>query len=88
MVKKIVTEEEIKEIVKSGKTMNECASILWISFMTIKRKAISLGVYSPNPGRKGIERNLNEYEKITIPLEKIIFGNYNKKYTSSRLRKR
>ena len=88
MKKKTTSDEEIKEIVFSGKTMNECANILGIPFTTFKRRAIHLNIYKPNTGRKGLKRESKEYEKIKIPLEKIISGDYGKKYTSSRLRKR
>ena len=86
--KKNVTDDQIIDELKSGNTMNTCAINLGIKFSTFKRRAINLGLYNPNPGRKGIKRESAEFYKITIPLEDIISGKYKGHYTSSRLRKR
>jgi hypothetical protein len=86
--KKNVTDQQIIEEIKSGNTMNTCAINLGIRFSTFKRRAIILGVYNPNRGRKGIKRESYEFSKITIPLEDIISGKYTGHYNSSRLRKR
>jgi hypothetical protein len=78
----------IIEEIKTGNTMNTCAINLGIKFSTFKRRAILLGVYTPNQGRKGIKRNSSEFNKITISLYDIISGKHEGHYTSSRLRKR
>ncbi len=88
MARKDITDEQIIEACSSGQTMNTCAGELGMSFMTFKRRAKRLGVYIPNPGRKGMERNPEEFKKMRIPLEDIITGKHTKPYTSSRLRKR
>jgi hypothetical protein len=88
MIKKLISDEKIIEAINSGKTMNTCAIDLGIKFMTFKRRAVSLGVYKPNQGRKGIDRDPSEFEKITIPLDDIISGKFKGHYSSSRLRKR
>lgn len=88
MSRKNITDQQIIEACLSGETMNTCAGNLGISFMTFKRRALKLGVYTPNPGRKGILRNPDEFRKFTIPLEDILSGFHSKPYTSSRLRKR
>ena len=87
-MKRTIDDQEIADMISSGKTMNVCSKELGISFMTFKRKAISLGLYSPNTGRKGLERNPAEFDKIRIPLDNIISGEFKKYYSSSRLRKR
>ena len=88
MTKIIITDDQIIEAISSGETMNTCAINLGIKFMTFKRRATKIGIYKPNQGRKGMERDPSEFKKFTIPLEHIIFGNYDKAYTSSKLRKR
>ena len=87
-MKKNITDAMIIEEVNSGNTMNTCAINLGIKFSTFKRRAILLGIYKPNQGRRGIKRDPTEFFKITIPLEEIITGKYLGHYTSSRLRKR
>jgi len=86
--KNTISDIMIIEEVKSGNTMNTCAINLGLKFSTFKRRAILLGVYSPNQGRRGIKRNQSEFDKITISLEDIISGKHKGHYTSSRLRKR
>jgi len=86
--KKYVTDQQITEIVSTGDTMNTCATKLGLRFSTFKRRAQSLGVYVPNPGRRGIKRGIEEYEKVRIPTELVISGEYKKDFVSSRLRKR
>ena len=86
--KKNIPDYMIIEEISSGNTMNTCAINLGIKFSTFKRRAISLGIYNPNQGRKGIKRDSKESSKITIPLEDIITGKHIGHYTSSRLRKR
>jgi hypothetical protein len=88
MHKKIVTDEDIIQIVGSGETMSTCATKLGISFMTFKRRSVILGIYKPNPGRRGIPRDPSEFQKVTINLQDIISGKFDGHYTSSRLRKR
>jgi len=88
MKKIMITDEQITEAIESGKTMRKCSIDLDMKFMTFKRRAIAIGIYRPNQGRKGIERDSSEFKKFTIPLEHIIFENYGKAYTSSKLRKR
>jgi hypothetical protein len=88
MARKDITDEQIIEACSSGQTMNTCAGKLGMAFMTFKRRAERLGVYIPNPGRKGMERNPEEFKKMTIPLEDIITGKFDGHYLSSRLRKR
>ena len=88
MKKIMITDEQITEAIESGKTMNTCAIDLGIKFMTFKRRAIAIGIYRPNQGRKGIERDSSEFKKFTIPLTDIISGKFEGHYSSSRLRKR
>lgn len=83
-----VPDEKIIEAISSGDTMNMCAVKLGIKFSTFKRRAILLGLYKPNQGRKGIERDSRESEKRRIPIDSILSGEIEKEYISSRLRKR
>jgi hypothetical protein len=85
---KNISDEKIIEAINSGETMNTCAVKLGIKFMTFKRRASKLGIYQPNPGRRGIKRNESEFYNITIPLDDIISGKFEGHYLSSRLRKR
>ena len=86
--KKYVTDQQIIEIVSSGYPMNTCAAKLGLKPSTFKRRALLLGVYEPNQGRRGIKRDPKEFEKMRIPTEKIISGEHDREYSSSRLRKR
>lgn len=86
--KKYVTDQQIIEIVSTGDTMNTCAAKLGLRFSTFKRRAQFLGVYEPNPGRRGIKRDPKEFEKRKIPTELVVSGEYKKDFVSSRLRKR
>lgn len=53
--------ERILEACKNVPTMGAAAKALGIPYMTFKRKAISLGVWNPNQGGKGVsDFNLNE----------------------------
>lgn len=88
MAKRIIADDQIIEAISSGKTMRACSIELDMKFMTFKRRATAIGIYKPNQGRRGIERDPTEFKRFTIPLEQIIFGNYDKAYTSSKLRKR
>ena len=86
--KKRVSDEQIIEAVLTCDTMSECAGKLGLKFSTFKRRALLLGVYDPNQGRKGMKRDTKEHEKLRIPTEDIISGKHGIPYTSSRLRKR
>ncbi len=86
--KKYVSDDQIIDAIRTGETMNTCAIKLGIKFMTFKRRAKKLGLYNPNPGRRGIKRDPKESLKITIPLINIISGDFKGHYPSSRLRKR
>ena len=86
--KKYVTDQQIIEIASSGYPMNTCAAKLGLKPSTFKRRALLLGVYEPNQGRRGIKRDPKEFEKMRIPIEKIISGEHDRPYTSSTLRKR
>lgn len=88
MSRKSISDEQIIEQIKSGDTMNTCAINLGIKFMTFKRRAVLLGVYKPNQGRRGINRDPSGFEKITIPIDDILSGVFQGHYSSSRLRKR
>lgn len=82
---------EIKEAVDSSSTMSEAANKLNMSFSTFKRKAIKFDLYKPNQGRKGIKREFYEDEKIRIPLNKILNGEfpfYSRTYLKKRLLRR
>jgi hypothetical protein len=86
--KKYVTDQQIIEIVSLGYPMNTCAAKLGLKSSTFKRRALLLGVYEPNQGRRGIKRDPKEFEKMRIPTEKIISGEHDREYSSARLRKR
>ena len=86
--KKYVSDEQIIESISSGDTMNTCAGKLGLKFSTFKRRALLLGVYDPNPGRRGMKRDPSEFFKVRIPTESILTGEHGKAYTSSKLRKR
>ena len=88
MTKIIITDDQIIEAISSGETMSTCAVNLGIKFMTFKRRAMKIGIYKPNPGRRGIGRDSKEFDKIRIPLIDIISGEFKGHYSSSRLRKR
>ena len=88
MERNTVLDQDIIEMANSGETMNTCASRLGIKFMTFKRRALKLGVYKPNQGRKDIKRDQSEFKEFTIPLQDIISGKFEGHYSSSRLRKR
>ncbi len=56
--------EGIIKACESSLTMAEAARKMEIPHMTFRRYAISLGVYKPNQGQKGIKRPLKSLEDV------------------------
>ena len=79
-----VTNEEIIIACKEELTMSRAASRLKIHFNTLKRRALELGVYSPNQSGKGINKKHNGNK---ILLSEIIEGKH-PYYQTNKLRKR
>lgn len=65
--------EQISYAVKSSVSMAEAASKVNLHFSTFKKYAKKLGVYMPNPGRKGISKPKKEGAG-KIPLDEILSG--------------
>jgi 5-methylcytosine-specific restriction endonuclease McrA len=76
-------DDEIVEACKSSFSMAEAASKVGIHFNTFRRKAIKLGVYSPNQSGKGISKP----NSTKIPLQEILEGKH-PYYQTNKLRKR
>ena len=62
-----VTDEQITEICKSSLSMALAASTLGIHFNTLKKRAIELDVYLPNPSGKGLKKHKRDgFDKIPL----------------------
>ena len=81
-VKKI-SDDEIVQAIHDSKTMRQASSKLSMNFNTFKRRAVSLGIYNPNPGGKGT----NKPSKRKIPITDILDGNY-PRYQTFKLKNR
>jgi len=68
--------DNIKNAIDNTTSMLKASQQLNIPFSTFKREATRLGLYNPNQGRKGIKRELYEYDKIRIPLNEILEGKF------------
>jgi hypothetical protein len=68
-----VTDKQITEAISTNLTMSQAAKFLGIHPSTLKARAIKLGVYTPNQGRKGIQRP-EQIRDHTILLEEILQG--------------
>lgn len=79
-----VTNEDIINACKEELTMARAASRLKIHFNTLKRRAIELGVYNPNPSGRGINKKHNGNK---ILLCEILEGKH-PYYQTNKLRKR
>ena len=79
-----VTNEDIIKACEEELTMSRAASRLKIHFNTLKRRALELGVYSPNQSGKGINKKHNGNK---ILLSEIIEGKH-PYYQTNKLRKR
>ena len=64
----------IEEAIKTTNSMGEASDKCNMSFSTFKRKAMKLGLYTPNQGRKGAPRPNEKREKI--PVEEILEGKH------------
>lgn len=71
----------IEDALSSSKTMAEAAEKANMPFSTFKRKAMQLGLYSPNQGGKGTDKS----SSLKIPLRDILAGKY-PNYQSNKLR--
>lgn len=72
-----VTDEQIIQATKNSTSMREAAESLKINLTTFKDRAVKLGVYRPNQGRKNIERSKEEYHsRRIIPLDQILEGKF------------
>jgi hypothetical protein len=79
-----VTDEQITEICKSSLSMALAASTLGIHFNTLKKRAIELNVYLPNPSGKGLKKHKRDgFDKIPL-IE--IFENKHPQYQTNKLR--
>ena len=81
-----VTDEQIIQAIETNTTMRQAAISLGVNPTTLKERAIKLGVYAPNQGRKGGERPLQNVDR-TIPLDEILNGQH-PTYQTHRLRLR
>ncbi len=79
-----VTDEKIIEICRSSLSMTGAAVKLGIHFNTLKRRAILLGVYTPNAAGKGLTKIKRDgFDKI--PLSEILEG-LHPQYQTNKLR--
>ena len=70
-----VTDEQIIQAIETNTTMRQAALSLSINMTTLKERAIRLGVYAPNQGRKGAPRPQQNADR-TIPLDEILSGQH------------
>lgn len=83
-----VTNEQIIQAIENFSTMSQAAASLGIHLSTMKERAIKLGIYAPNQGRKNIPRP-DQQQSIdrTISLDEILDGKH-PTYQTHRLRLR
>ena len=67
------TDREIIEVCKTAKSMAEAAATLNMHFNTLKKRAVKLGVYSPNQSGKGTTKKHNGSR---IELDEILDGKH------------
>lgn len=70
-----VTDEQIIRAIQLNTTMRQAATSLNINLTTLKERAIKLGIYLPNQGRKGVGRPQQSCERA-IPLNEILNGQH------------
>ena len=80
------TDNEIIEVCINSQSMAQAASRLGIHFNTLKKRAIKIGVYSPNPSGKGLKKPKG-IGKGGILLSEILEGKH-PQYQTNKLRKR
>jgi hypothetical protein len=78
--------EKIIEACQSSASMAEAAVKLGISFYALKKQAIQLGVYKPNPNGKGIKKTKAD-GRDKYSLDDILEGKH-PQYSSHKLRLR
>lgn len=78
----------IEDAIKSSKTMADAARLCNMPFSSFKRKAVSLGLYTPNPGAKGKSKRFvrNGYNDKLIT-EEILEGKH-PQYGTAKLKQR
>lgn len=76
-----VTDKQIIDAAKAGRSMAHAASILGVHFNTFKTKAKRLGVYETNQCGKGIPKDTGK----KIPLTEILAGQH-PQYQTNKLR--
>lgn len=69
-----ITDEAIIIAVNENKTMLSAANSIPMPFMSFRYRVKKLGLWNPNPSRKGIKRGSYEQQKIRIPLDEILKG--------------
>lgn len=79
-----VTKQQIIVAIKQSKTMTEAANKVGLHLSSLKQRALALGLYTPNQGRRGIKRT---HSYVEIPLEEIL-ENKHPQYTSTKLKNR
>lgn len=78
----------IEEAIRLTDTMAKAAAMINMPFMTFKRKATKLGLYTPNQGAKGRKKPWDTKNNSTkIPLAEILEG-LHPQYQSNKLRVR
>lgn len=70
-----VTDEQIIQAIETNTTMRQAALSLNINMTTLKKRALRLGVYTPNQGRKGEPRPQQNIDR-KIPLGEILSGQH------------
>lgn len=77
MRKRIELEEQDIEAARASTTsMAETAKLLGVSFATLKRRSMELGVYKPNQGKSGMARPKAEGVGGKLCLEDILAGKH------------
>ncbi len=72
-----VTNEQLIDAINTHDTMRQAAAALGLNFSSLKERATRLGIYKPNPGRKGIPRpNSPQNESRKIPTDEILNGQH------------
>lgn len=82
-----VDEKQFTKVVKESDSMAKACMKLGLHFNTFKRYALLFGVYNPNQGLKGKNKNKKE-GKGKYFLEDIIYNNKHPQYPTDKLRRR
>lgn len=80
-----MSDDEFKNIVLNSSSMSEACSKIGIHFNTFKKRALKLGCYKPNQGRKDCKKIWVSERKI--PLNEILEGRH-PQYQTFKLKKR